>query len=90
MFGLQLTHAHTHTHTHTHTPGLAYDSLSDTTNSVKCVYNLARLLSPAGRWREVHSFEAMQERALFETFTGGYLLAEDNGYFSVGEPRKDG
>ena len=48
------------------------------------------LLSPAGRWRETHTFEEMHERALFETFTGGYLLAEDSGYVSVGEPRKDG
>jgi len=38
----------------------------------------------------VSSFEHIKDRAVFETCTGGYVFAEDSGYFSVGEPRKEG
>ena len=34
--------------------------------------------------------EDIGDRALVETCTGGYILAQDTGYFTVGEPTKDG
>jgi len=38
----------------------------------------------------VKCLEDIGDRALIETCTGGYILAHDNGYFTVGEPREDG
>lgn len=34
--------------------------------------------------------EEIRERAIFETASGGYVLAEDTGYFSVGDIREEG
>ena len=33
--------------------------------------------------------EEMKDRAIFETSSGGYMLADDSGYFSVGDTRDD-
>ena len=44
----------------------------------------------AGKWHKVCNFEDIRDRAVFETFTEGYMFAEDSGYFTVGDPRKEG
>ena len=33
--------------------------------------------------------ELIRDSAIFETYSGGYILAEDNGYFTVGEVRDE-
>ena len=33
--------------------------------------------------------ELIRDSAIFEMYTGGYILAEDSGYFTVGEARDD-
>ena len=43
-----------------------------------------------GTWRKVKCFEEICEKAILETVTGGYVFAEDTGYFSLGENRSDG
>lgn len=43
-----------------------------------------------GKWLRVKSLEEMKERAIFETACGGYIMAEDTGYFSVGDNREEG
>lgn len=42
-----------------------------------------------GTWRQVSALEQVKDNAIFEVCTGGYLLALDTGYFSVGEPKQD-
>ena len=42
-----------------------------------------------GSWRKVTSMELIRDTAIFEMHTGGYMLAEDNGYFTVGEVRDE-
>lgn len=34
--------------------------------------------------------EELKERAIFEAGVGGYMLADDTGYFSVGDTREEG
>ena len=34
--------------------------------------------------------EELKERAILETTGGGYIMAEDTGYFSVGDVREEG
>ena len=34
--------------------------------------------------------EEVTERGIFETASGGYLFAEDSGYFTVGDLRDQG
>ena len=48
------------------------------------------VLSPKGKWLKVKSLEELKERAIFETAGGGYLMAEDSGYFTVGDTREGG
>lgn len=33
--------------------------------------------------------EDIRESAVFETYSGGYILAQDSGYFTVGEARDE-
>ena len=33
--------------------------------------------------------EHIRDSAVFETYAGGYVFAEDNGYFTVGEVRDE-
>ncbi len=53
-----------------------------------CVILCSFFLS--GKWLRVKSFEELKERAIFETSKGGYIIAEDTGYFSVGDDREEG
>jgi len=43
-----------------------------------------------GKWLRVKVAEELKERAIFETAGGGYIMAEDSGYFSVGDVREEG
>ena len=49
-----------------------------------------RTLTLTGKWRAVSGLEQVKDKGIFETFSGGYLLALDTGYFTVGEPKQDG
>ena len=33
--------------------------------------------------------ELIRDTAIFEMYTGGYILAEDSGYFTVGDVRDE-
>lgn len=33
--------------------------------------------------------EELRERGIFETASGGYIFADDTGYFSVGDTREE-
>lgn len=41
-----------------------------------------------GKWKKVNCFEEVGERGIFETASGGYVFADDTGYFSVGDARE--
>ena len=43
-----------------------------------------------GNWKKVESIDQIRESAIFETYSGGYVLAEDSGYFTVGDARQEG
>ena len=44
----------------------------------------------AGKWQKVTCLEELRECGIFETSSGGYILADDTGYFSVGDVRDEG
>lgn len=43
-----------------------------------------------GKWEKVTCLEDLKERAILETASGGYVFADDTGYFSVGDTRQQG
>lgn len=45
---------------------------------------------PSGKWRHVSELVEVKDKVLLEVHTGGYILALDTGYFTVGEPKDDG
>ncbi len=51
-----------------------------------CLENKAIL----GSWQKATCLEDIKERAIFEASAGGYINADDTGYFSVGNPKEEG
>ena len=43
-----------------------------------------------GKWQRVTCLEELRESGIFETASGGYICADDTGYFSVGDVRGEG
>ena len=51
--------------------------------------NIAPTIIDAGTWKKVTGIEQIRDSAVFETYSGGYVLAEDSGYFTVGDVRDE-
>ena len=61
-------------------------SISDVYYYVHCIHVHVH----TGSWKKVESIDQIRESAIFETYSGGYVIAEDSGYFTVGDVRQEG
>ena len=51
---------------------------------------LFKVLCIVGKWQKVSCLEELRECGILETASGGYICADDTGYFSVGDVRNEG